>query len=58
MKFFSLLFDWLDDKVLVILCILIFGVAALMLEIEGNLALLEKMAYGLLGMAVGKGLKK
>lgn len=47
-------YEWMDDKNFVIFCILIFGCLSLMLKIEGNMALIEKMAYGLLGMAVGK----
>ena len=46
--------DWLDDKHFVILVIMSFGLTSLYLEVDGSLALIEKMAYGLLGMAVGK----
>jgi hypothetical protein len=46
--------DWLDDKHLVIITILIFGCWAMGAGLDGSLELIEKMAYGLLGLAVGK----
>ena len=49
--------NWFDDKQFVIFCILVFGILSLAMRIEGSLSLIEKMAYGLLGMAVGKGIK-
>jgi len=49
---------WLDDKTLVIITILVFGLVAILTKHEGALILIEKLSYGLLGMAVGKGMKK
>lgn len=49
-------FEWFDDKILVIVAIIIFGVLALMLEVEGSITLIEKLGYGLLGLATGKAL--
>jgi len=48
------LLDWLDDKHLTIIVIFIFGIVALLTHQKEALELIEKLAYGLLGMAVGK----
>ena len=50
-------FDWLDDKHLTIICILCFGILSLSLGAPGAVDLIEKLSYGLLGMAVGRKLK-
>ena len=47
-------FNWMDDKNFVILSILIFGIVSLVMELDGNMELIEKLAYGILGLAVGK----
>jgi len=49
--------EWCDDKNLIVIVILVFGVLSLAMRIEGSMGLVEKMSYGLLGMAVGKGIK-
>ena len=46
--------EWLDDKHLTIIVIFIFGVVALITHQQAALELIEKLSYGLLGMAVGK----
>lgn len=47
-------FDWMDDKNLIVIVIGILGILALILDVDQSVALIEKMTYGLLGMAVGK----
>jgi len=49
--------EWCDDKNLIVIVILIFGVLSLAMGVDGSMGLVEKMSYGLLGMAVGKGVK-
>ena len=50
--------EWLDDKNLVIFVIMAFGIYALYTEAPGALPLIEKLSYGILGMATGAALKK
>jgi len=50
--------EWLDDKHLTIIVIFIFGIVALLTHQKEALELIEKLAYGLLGMAVGKRMTK
>lgn len=45
-----------NDKALVVFVILVFGCIALGMRIEGSMALIEKMAYGLFGLVSGKAL--
>ncbi len=47
-------FQWMDDKNLIVIIIGALGCMALLLKVEGSVPLIEKMTYGLLGMAVGK----
>ena len=54
----EIFFKWLDDKHLTIIVIFIFGVLSLVMGTPGSVDLIEKLAYGLLGMAVGKGMSK
>ena len=51
-------YTWFDDKTQVIFVILVFGLGALVIQPVGALPMIEKLAYGLLGMAVGKGMTK
>ena len=51
-------YEWFDDKTQVIFVILAFGMGALVMQPDGALPMIEKLAYGLLGMAVGKGMTK
>ena len=50
-------YEWFDDKTQVIFVILVFGLGALWVQPTEALPMIEKLAYGLLGMAVGKGLQ-
>ncbi len=58
MKSIKELFEWLGDKEMVILTIAVFGIYALYQHQPGALELIEKLGYGLLGLATGKVLAK
>jgi hypothetical protein len=46
-----------NDKTLIIFVLLIYGVVSLVMRYEGAMSLIEKLASGLLGMAIGRSLK-
>lgn len=46
-----------NDKTLIICTLLIYGVLAMVLEIDGAMGLVDKLSAGLLGMAIGRSLK-
>lgn len=46
-----------NDKTLIIFTLLIYGVLALAMRVEGSIALIEKLSAALAGMAVGRSLK-
>ena len=46
-----------NDKTLVIFTLLVFGVLAMAMRIEGCMSLVDKLSAGLLGMAIGRTFK-
>ena len=47
-----------NDKTLIIFVLLVYGVVALGMRYDGAMSLIEKLASGLLGMAIGRTMEK
>jgi len=47
-----------NDKTIIIFTLLVYGIVAMSLGLDGSVELVEKLSSGLLGMAIGRGLKK
>jgi len=46
-----------NDKTLIVTTLLLYGVVAMLLSLDGAVQLVEKLSSGLLGMAIGRSLK-